>query len=214
MCNLYRLDVPADQIARAFDADPGTDPWTGGYVAPRRPGPVIVARRDAPDATVRRSIVPRLWGIPGPKAAGDKPVTNVRNLDSPFWIGTLRHPELRCLVPVTAFQEWSGERGAKRQHWFAIPSRPIFAFAGILRQADDWATFAFLTTEPNRLVGAVHPKAMPVILHDEDHDRWLTADWDEARALVAPYPSQLMTMTDHPPAASGGTDTQGATLFD
>ena len=27
--------------------------------------------------------------------------------------------------------------------------------------------FAFLTTDPNDVVGAVHPKAMPVILRDE-----------------------------------------------
>jgi putative SOS response-associated peptidase YedK len=192
MCNLYRLDAPANQIAAHFDADPGTDPWEGGYVAPQRPGPVIIS--DGRPGS-RRRIVPRLWGFP-PPPKGRAPVTNVRNLESPFWIGTLRHPELRCLVPVTRFQEWSGEKGSKRAHWFTVPSQPIFAFAGIWRQTDDWATFAFLTCEPNRLVGAVHPKAMPVILHAEDYERWLTADWKDAAALVAPFPSQLMTMED------------------
>jgi putative SOS response-associated peptidase YedK len=51
-----------------------------------------------------------------------------------------------------------------------------------------------LTCEPNTLVGAVHPKAMPVILHPEDHDRWLAAPLAEALPLAAPFPSQLMAM--------------------
>jgi putative SOS response-associated peptidase YedK len=33
--------------------------------------------------------------------------------------------------------------------------------------------FAFLTTEPNAVVAPIHPKAMPVILtNDEDIDVW------------------------------------------
>ena len=53
----------------------------------------------------------------------------------------------------------------------------------------------FLTTEPNALIGAVHPKAMPVILDEGDYDRWLTADWQDAARLVAAFPSQLMGTT-------------------
>jgi hypothetical protein len=89
----------------------------------------------------RRYLRPKLWGVP-PPPQGDRPVTTVRNLQSPFWIGTLRHAELRCLIPATAFAYWSGSEGAKRQHWFSVPSRPVFAFAGILRQGEDWPCFA------------------------------------------------------------------------
>jgi hypothetical protein len=42
------------------------------------------------------------------------------------------------------------------------------------------------------LVAPVHPKVMPVILHDKDYDRWLSAPWENLKELVAPYPSQLM----------------------
>jgi len=195
MTNLYRLDAPAGAIAAAFEAEAGDDPWTGDYVAPGRPAPVIVS--DGRGGS-RRFLRPRLWGVP-PPPQGTRPVTTVRNLQSPFWIGTLRHPELRCLVPATAFAEWSGAQGAKRQHWFSVASRPIFAFAGIQRQIEDWPGFAILTTDPNRLVAHYQPKAMPVILQAEDHDRWLTADWREAAALVAAYPGQSMTVGDAPP---------------
>jgi putative SOS response-associated peptidase YedK len=186
MCNLYRLDAPADQIAYVFDAERGGDPWDGGYVAPQKFGPVITGER-------RRVMRPMHWGFP-PPPSGSRPVTNVRNLESPFWIGNLRHTELRCLVPVTRFQEWSGEKGAKQQHWFSVPNQPIFAFAGIWRDTTDMPVFAFLTTEPNELVRPIHPKAMPMILHAEDYDTWLTADWKDAQKLVAPFPSQLMAV--------------------
>ena len=187
MCNLYRLDAPANQIAARFDADPGDDPWSGDYVAPGKFAPVIIAD----DAGARR-MVPRAWGVP-PPAKADRPVTNVRNLSSRFWIGTLRHRQYRCLVPVTSFMEWGGEKGARTQHWFAVPSDPIFAFAGIWRDSDV-PSFAFLTTEPNSLVAPVHPKAMPCVLAPEDHDVWLSAEWAIAQSLASPFPAQLMTM--------------------
>jgi putative SOS response-associated peptidase YedK len=199
MCNLYRLDAPSNQIAITFGADAGSDPWDGGYIAPGKPAPVILRNNDGD-----RYIAPRMWGVPPPQSfttvrqnQAYRPVTNVRNLESPFWIGTLRHTQFRCLVPVTRFQEWSQHAnpatGKKSQHWFDIPTEPIFAFAGIWRDSEV-ASFAFLTTEPNAIVGAIHPKAMPVILHPEDHEAWLSADWDTAKNLVEPYPSQFMTM--------------------
>lgn len=195
MTSLYRLDAPAAAIAAAFDAEAGDDPWTGDYVAPARPAPVIVS--DGRGGS-RRFLRPRLWGVP-PSPQGDRPVTSVRNLSSPFWIGTLRHAELRCLIPVTAFAEWSGTAGARRQHWFSVPSRPIFACAGILRQGEDWPCFAMLTTDPNRLVGHHQPQGMPVILHPKDYAIWLSGEWRDAVALAAPYPGQLMTVGDAPP---------------
>lgn len=42
------------------------------------------------------------------------------------------------------------------------------------------------------IVGRVHPKAIPVILHEEDHDTWLRAPLDEALSLACPFPSQLL----------------------
>lgn len=190
MCNLYRLDARAADIARLFRAEPGTDPWPGDYVAPGKFAPVIVENKGV------RHMVPRQWGVPPPRGV-NRPIVNVRNLESPFWIGTLRHTEYRCLVPVTSFMEWGGVKGARTQHWFTLPSAPIFAFAGIWRDSDV-PSFAFLTCEPNRLVGAVHPKAMPLILHPEDYHSWLHADWKAAQKLVAPFPSQLMTANPMP----------------
>ena len=47
--------------------------------------------------------------------------------------------------------------------------------------------FAFLTTEPNKVVGAIHSKAMPVILTTrEDIDIWMMAPPEEALKLQRP----------------------------
>lgn len=199
MTSLYRLDTTAENIGQVFDADPGEDPWVGGYIVPGKPAPVVL-RSNKGD----RYIAPRIWGVPPPQSfttiSQNQPyrtVTSVRNLESSFWIGTLRHTEFRCLIPMTAFQLWADNpdprTGKRRQHSFAVPTEPVFALAGIWRDSEV-VSFAYLSTEPNSLVGAVHSKSMPVILHPEDHETWLSADWNTAQALVEPYPSQFMTV--------------------
>ncbi|WP_354141703.1 SOS response-associated peptidase family protein [Bradyrhizobium sp. LB11.1] len=49
--------------------------------------------------------------------------------------------------------------------------------------------YAFLTTGPNAEVGAIHPKAMPVILTTPDEvETWMTAPPDEVLKLQRPLP--------------------------
>jgi putative SOS response-associated peptidase YedK len=179
-------------------------------VWPRREAAVVRSSRDAGGAfaDIMRWGVP--LSVPGKRAGSSvtKHVTNVRNLDSPFWRGMLAKPEHRCLVPLTRFAE-PVIGGGRAEHWFDVPSHPVAAFAGVWRMASPPAqagldfggeadaakpekVFAFLTCEPNPLVAPLHPKAMPVILHPLDYQAWLSAEWAEAKALVVPFPSQLM----------------------
>jgi putative SOS response-associated peptidase YedK len=44
------------------------------------------------------------------------------------------------------------------------------------------------------MVAAVHPKAMPVILHPIDYETWLTAPVQSVVNLAMPFLSQLMAM--------------------
>ena len=53
--------------------------------------------------------------------------------------------------------------------------------------------YAFLTTEPNAEVGAIHPKAMPVILTTPDEvETWMRAPLDEALKLQRPLPDEAL----------------------
>lgn len=198
MCNLYHLRVRRWELVAYYE---GVDDQRRemeiekDYVAPGKPG--LVIRNDGGERVVDQMT----WGWPNPR--GGKPVVNVRNYDSPFWRSALSNPERRCLVPFTDFQEWTVEpdpaTGKKRPHWFSVPSRPIGTFAGIWRPSEIGPIFAFLTcgydgNAQEHVVGAVHPKAIPVILHNEDFDRWLGAPVEEALSLACAFPSQLMAV--------------------
>ncbi len=55
--------------------------------------------------------------------------------------------------------------------------------------------FGFLTTEPNREVSEIHPKAMPVILRTRaEIVRWMTEPWSEASTLQQPLPDSTLTI--------------------
>lgn len=208
MCNLYRMTSNADAIRQLFGVALGAVDLGGANLPPFESiypdyeAPVLVAEgQGARLATMR-------WGWP-PFGEVKRPITNVRNLQSPMWRSALRDPARRCLVPVTAFCEYGAAADPvtkrKRQHWFALASGEPFAFAGIWRPVEGGARFAFLTCEPNALVGAVHPKAMPVMLTGSALDGWLRADWSGAAPLVAPFPNAAMVeLSDtHSADASG-----------
>ena len=171
MALAYRLDTPADKIAAALGADRGKDVWQGGPIAPGDFAPVVLRGKGQ-----SRILIPRLWGVP-PPPRGQHRVTTVRNCESPFWIGTLRHTEYRCLVPATAF------RSART--WFAVPGQPVFALAGIWRDSEV-PSFAVLTTANDGFYPDHAVTTMPLVLRPADCHTWLCADWQTAQMLVAP----------------------------
>ena len=202
MTVLYHLDAPAAEIAEHFGAAAGNDPWVGGTIGPMQFAPVLTAGREfvaGPRAAGQPlRMIPRLWGVPPPPAAGEtgRGVLTVRNPDSPFWIGNLRNNEFRCLVPATAVMEWGRvdpATGKRRAHWFAPSDQQLFAIAGVWKDSEV-PSFALLTCEPNAAWRAAGREAMPVILpgHPAVWGKWLRGEWKHGAALLVPYSSSLI----------------------
>jgi putative SOS response-associated peptidase YedK len=200
MCNLYSITKSQDAIRRLFgvtrDQAGNLPPLPG--IFPDGLAPVVRTARDG-----ERELLMMRWGFPPPPNLGTRPVTNVRNVKSPYWRGWLK-PEYRCLVPVTSFCEYTDSQ-PKIPHWFALnESRPLFAFAGIWRPwtgtrgtkaaptEGEHLLYSFLTTAPNDVVRPVHAKAMPVLLEPDQFDTWLTAPVEEALAVQQPFPNDWL----------------------
>ncbi|MBY0298685.1 MAG: SOS response-associated peptidase [Methylobacterium sp.] len=202
MCNLYSLTRSQDEIRRLFAVgrdDAGNLPPLPG-IFPDQLAPVVRRTEAGRELTMMR------WGFPPPPNAGTQPVTNVRNVASPYWRPWLK-PAFRCLVPVSSFSEYADTTPRKTPVWFALSEeRPLFAFAGVWRPwtglrgpkrdapvAEEHRLYAFLTTEANGVVGPVHPKAMPVLLtSEEEWSTWLGAPVEEALTLQRPLPDARM----------------------
>jgi putative SOS response-associated peptidase YedK len=197
MCNLYSITRSQEAMRRLFRV---TRDRTGNLpsLAAIFPDTLIAVVRTAPDG--ERELTMMRWGFPPPPNVGTVPVTNVRNLKSPYWRGWLK-AEWRCLVQATPFCEWT-ESLPNVTHWFALDeSRPLFAFAGIWRlwtgerkgETGEHCLFAFLTTQSNNVVRPIHAKAMPVLLTtDDEWNTWLDGPVNEAIALQRPLPNELL----------------------
>jgi putative SOS response-associated peptidase YedK len=107
----------------------------------------------------------------------------------------------RCLVPINGFFEWKdiyGTNKNKQPYAIAMKSGEPFALAGIWsgrRNPDtglEEKTFAIITCAPNEMMRQIHDR-MPVILHPEDYERWLSPEPDPYD-LMRPFPGELMTM--------------------
>jgi putative SOS response-associated peptidase YedK len=201
MCNLYSITKGQQairELARAMSDRTGNLPPLPG-VFPDYAAPIVRNQPEGRELTMAR------WGMPSPVFAlkgrnSDPGVTNVRNAKSPHWRRWLG-VEHRCVVPFTSFSENEVlPNGSRPPVWFAFDeTRPLACFAGIwtrwtsVRKVKEGETtndlFAFLTTDPNSEVGAIHPKAMPVILRTmEEIDAWMTQPPDVALRLQRPLP--------------------------
>ncbi len=205
MCNLYSLtkgQAAIREVVRALRDTTGNMPLLPG-IFPDYAAPIVR------NGQGQRELVMARWGMPSPVFAlegrkSDSGITNVRNVKSPHWRRWLG-VENRCVVPFTSFSENEVlPDGSRPPVWFALgKDRPLAFFAGIwtnwtsVRKVREGETtndiFAFLTTEPNAEVGAVHPKAMPVILtNTSEIDQWMTSPLEAALKLQRPLPDRAL----------------------
>ncbi|MEB3415501.1 SOS response-associated peptidase family protein [Alteriqipengyuania sp. WL0013] len=196
MCNLYRMTKNASEVAAWFDAvnEAAGGNW-GAEVYPGTPG-LVMAEGKVKACT---------WGFPLQRkgAKGQplkpKPVNNTRTdkLGSPFWKSSFE--KRRCLIPVEAFAEAEGEKGAKTRTWFSAPDADLLAIAGIWRWSEEWgAVYSMIMTEAAPEVEGVHDRS-PVIIGADQRGAWLDGEPDEAFALCKPWQGGLeVERTDAP----------------
>jgi len=98
----------------------------------------------------------------------------------------------RCLVPVSAFYEWTGPKGKKTRWRIALRDEPLFALAGLWEWWRDPArpaavgveTFTIVTCAANAALAPLHDR-MPVIVAPEAHAQWLDATQDGGAIVVS-----------------------------
>lgn len=80
----------------------------------------------------------------------------------------------RCLIPASAFFEFTGKRYPKSKHRFALRDVPFMATAGVWREgkADGSPAFAMLTTEPGPGVAPYHDRQV-VVLKPSNWVHWI-----------------------------------------
>jgi putative SOS response-associated peptidase YedK len=90
----------------------------------------------------------------------------------------------RCLIPTSAFFEFTGKRYPKAKHRFALKGSPITAIAGIWREGkgDQQPAFTMLTTEPGPDVEPYHNRQV-VVLRPEDWAAWIYLTKPESEIL-------------------------------
>lgn len=201
MCGRYTL-YKTPGLAKRFKTRPSAFELHDSYnVAPGQFLPVIM------ESEYGRTIELMKWGLV-PMWAKDPAIgyrmINARAesiFDKPAWRGPVTYH--RCLVPATGFYEWKRVSGRRtKQPYFVHPKdQELFAFAGIFDTWHDqfgnelW-TYAIVTTNANQEMAAIHDR-MPVILHPEDWDSWLSSslqDQGALEALLRPYEDGSLDM--------------------
>ena len=200
MCNDYEQHVSYRQYIQALheqglraaqhqgDADlPPADDIRIGDI-----GPVMRMEEDGVVA-----LSPMRFGFPPAQTRGGKsrggPVFNFRSENRSF------AESRRCLIPASAFFEFTGQKYPKAKHRFTLLDFPFMAIAGLWRPADRLSgegggtgdsnqppSFAMLTTVPGPDVAAIHHRQI-VVLRPQDWGRWLNPTRPESE-LLKPLP--------------------------
>ncbi len=172
-------------------------------VAPTDPVPVVRARDGQREGLLMRwGLVPFFCnGVPPRYSTINATIEKLAS--NPCWRGPWQR-EQRCLLPAPGFYEWHlHPDGRKQPFYIQLADQEMFCFAGLWdsSRCSDGSSIlscALITLQGNALMRELHntgahPFRMPAILAREDIDRWLHSSSEDARALLKPYPAELMS---------------------
>jgi putative SOS response-associated peptidase YedK len=202
MCGRYILRMQ-DKYLREWNLH-GPPAWvTASYnIAPTQQVPIMRMENGAPAAAmVRWGLIPTFaHGQPGKFSTVNARIETFET--APSFRGAWKRGQ-RCLQPASGFYEWHLDaNGRKAPYLITLADQDLFAFAGLW----DWSvrpdgpvieSCTHITMPANELMADIHnagnhPKRMPAILRREDQEAWLKGTIAQARAVLAPYPAELM----------------------
>jgi putative SOS response-associated peptidase YedK len=171
VCNLYSITTNQAAIIALFRV-------VNRYVGNLAPMPGVFPDYKAPivrNGPGGRELATARWGMPSSsKALMDSTKKRAEKLQAKG-----KPVDFNELLRMEPDGGTTNIRNVKSKHWtrwLGVENRCV-------------VPFNFLTTEPNAEVGAIHPKAMPVILTTPDKvETWMTAPPDEVLKLQRPLP--------------------------
>lgn len=208
MCGRIYVKTSLDELVRNFAfAERGAIDGLGNSFpryngAPTQDYPIIIRDVVREPDIMGHVFASARWGLmPSWAKPGGRPQINARS-EGIASNGMFRsaYRSRRCLVPINGFFEWKdifGTGRKKQPYAIAMADGSPFALAGIWERWKDPAgveirNFAIITCAPNSMMATIHDR-MPVVLHREDYERWLSAEPDP-HDLMKPFPAELMTM--------------------
>lgn len=132
-------------------------------------------------------LVQMRFGLP-PKGPKGGPVFNFRSEGRNF------ADSRRCLVPASAFYEFTGTKYPKTKHRFTLNGAPFMAIAGLWREGagNQPPAFAMLTTVPGPDVAPVHDRQVAVLPPD-NWAAWIYLSKSEDE-LLRPLPAGTLSV--------------------
>jgi len=198
MCNTFEQQIAYKAYVAAIEKA-GLAPALGQSERDLPPKKYVRVQDAAPVVRVAGNgveLASMRWSFPAGRAGG-KPVFNFRSEGRRF------AESKRCLVPASAFYEFTGATSPKTRHRFTLAGAPFLCIAGLWRPGaeDEPERFTLLTTEPGPDVIPYHDRQI-VILRPEDWSAWLYLTKPESE-LLRPLPAHSLHVETEPriPAA-------------
>jgi putative SOS response-associated peptidase YedK len=194
MCGRYAFYSPAEAVKATFALDdvPALEPRYN--IAPTQPVAAVRAGEEG-----SRSLAMLHWGLV-PKWAKERAIGNrminarAETLaEKPAFRDAFRRR--RCLVVADGWYEWQVAPGGKQPWFVRLRDGRLIAFAGLWerwRDPSDGATLescTIVTTDASQSIRKIYDR-MPVVLAEEDWDRWMDtafSDTDKLSELLRPF---------------------------
>lgn len=198
MCGRFVADIPADELKKIFNPIEVQQLEPRFNVTPTQLSAVIRNQGEHNRLDLLK------WGlVPGwsKDLSFGSHLINARSesvVEKPAFRHAIKYR--RCIIPTSGFYEWSHIGSKKQPYYIHFADHSPMCLAGLWESwkapdGSELETFTILTTAANKIVERIHDR-MPVILHPDTFDLWLSHnmhDPEQLQPLFQPYPATEMT---------------------